>query len=100
MIFSEDRFPLFRIMRRFKLFSAALILSAGMTSPVFAQAAIQEPGAYAFYHPDGDLLHANSPRPSPDAMAMAVPGYGGGVLRHHTRTHRAAARHHDRSYLR
>jgi hypothetical protein len=26
--------------------------------PLFAQAAIQEPGAYAFYHPDGDVLNA------------------------------------------
>jgi hypothetical protein len=83
-------------MGRFKLFSAVLVFSAGMATAVFAQAAIHEPGAYAFYHPDGDLLHANSPRPAPDAMAMAVPGYDGGVSRHHTRIHRAAARHRDR----
>ncbi len=30
---------------------------------VLAQAAIQEPGAYAFYHPGGDLLNAGRPKP-------------------------------------
>ena len=42
-----------------------------MATPVFAQAAISEPGAYSFYHPDGDVLHAGVvPSPAPDAMAM------------------------------
>jgi hypothetical protein len=40
----------------------------------WAQAAIQEPGAYAFYHPDGDVLHAGSgvqgARGVPDSMAL------------------------------
>ena len=71
-------------MTRFKLFSAALILSATMAATVasqaFAQEAIQEPGNYAFFHPDGDLLHANSPSPAPDAMAM-IPA--GKMARHH-----------------
>ena len=71
-------------MTRFKLFSAALILSATMAATVasqaFAQEAIQEPGNYAFFHPDGDLLHANSPSPAPDAMAMIPAGKMG---RHH-----------------
>ena len=35
-----------------KLFSAALILTAAVATPVAAQEAIQEPGNYAFYHPD------------------------------------------------
>lgn len=35
--------------------AAALLLTA-IATPVFAQAAIQEPGAYAFYHPDADVL--------------------------------------------
>ena len=29
----------------------------GGGQPVFAQAAISEPGAYAFYHPDADVLN-------------------------------------------
>jgi hypothetical protein len=74
---------------RFKLFGAAFILSAGMATPVFAQAAIQEPGLYAFYHPNADLLHAGPARPAPDAMAMAVPRDSGRVARHGTRSHQA-----------
>ncbi len=54
-------------MTTFKLFSAALILSAAVATPVAAQQVIQEPGAYAFYHPNGDL-GIGSTRPG-DAMA-------------------------------
>jgi hypothetical protein len=81
-------------MTRFKLFSAVLILSAGMATPVFAQAAISEPGAYAFYHPDGDVLHTGiMPSAAPGAYAM-VP-YGGSRVvrgRHHMSRHVAAKR--------
>ncbi len=45
------------MMNRFKTVSAAAILSMMMATPVFAQAAVQEPGAAAFYHPDADILH-------------------------------------------
>jgi hypothetical protein len=79
-------------MTRFKLFSAVLILSAGMATPVFAQAAISEPGAYAFYHPDGDVLHTGVvPSPAPDAYAM-VPFGGSRVVRHHMSRHVSAKR--------
>jgi hypothetical protein len=54
-------------MTTFKLFSAALILAAAVVTPVAAQEAIQEPGNYAFYHPNGDL-RIGSTRPA-DAMA-------------------------------
>jgi hypothetical protein len=79
-------------MTRFKLFSAALILSATMAGTVAGQAqeAIQEPGNYAFFHPDGDLLHANSPSAAPDAMAM-IPAGSGKMARHHV-AHVAAKR--------
>jgi hypothetical protein len=89
-------------MSGFKLFGVALILSAGTATPVFAQAAIQEPGAYAFYHSDGDLLHARSPRPAPDAMAMVVPRNSGRMTRHGMRTmsHRAIAKRPDRFDMR
>ena len=56
-------------MTNFKTVAAALVLSAASATTVFAQAAIQEPGAYAFYHPNGDVLHAGLPRPAADAMA-------------------------------
>ena len=35
--------------------AAAFLITASVT-PVFAQAAIQEPGAFAFYHPNADVL--------------------------------------------
>ena len=35
---------------------AAALLMTAIATPVFAQAAIQEPGAFAFYHPDADVL--------------------------------------------
>jgi hypothetical protein len=89
-------------MSRFKLSGVALILSAATATPVFAQAAIQEPGAYAFYHPDGDLLHARSARPASDAMAMAVSRDIGRISRHGMRTisHRAVAKRSDRFDMR
>jgi hypothetical protein len=81
-------------MNSFKLFGAALMLSAAMATPVFAQAAISEPGAYAFYHPNGDVLHAGSPSPAPDVMAT-IPFGGSRMVRHHM-SHRVAARRADR----
>lgn len=53
-------------MIRFKLL-AAILLQAATATPALAQAAIQEPGAFAFYHPNADL-GLGSPRPL-DAMA-------------------------------
>ncbi|SDT58732.1 BA14K family protein [Bradyrhizobium canariense] len=50
-------------MTRSKIFGAVAILSVITATPVFAQAAVQEPGAYAFYHPNGDVLGANRPWP-------------------------------------
>jgi hypothetical protein len=38
-------------MTRFKIFNMAAILALMLATPVFAQAAIQEPGAFAFYYP-------------------------------------------------
>jgi hypothetical protein len=35
---------------------AVALLMTAIATPVFAQAAIQEPGAYAFYHPNADVL--------------------------------------------
>jgi hypothetical protein len=52
-------------MTRTKIIGAAAILSLTFATPVFAQAAIQEPGAFAFYYPNNDVL--NSGRPTPAA---------------------------------
>jgi hypothetical protein len=37
---------------------AAALLMTALATPVFAQAAVQEPGLYAFYHPNSDVLNA------------------------------------------
>jgi hypothetical protein len=70
-----------------KILGAAVILSAAVATPALAEV-IQEPGAYAFYHPNGDLGLGSS-RPA-DAMA-AQPARGGelGGMRMSVRTHRA-----------
>ena len=62
-------------MTRHPLLAAAVILSAANAAPALAQPVIDEPGAYAFYHPNADLYHPNgdlglgSSRPA-DAMAQ------------------------------
>jgi hypothetical protein len=63
-----------------KVLGVAAILSAAFAGPVFAQAAIDEPGMYAFYHPNADVLHAGSGAGTGKAYAMAS-------TRHHTRKH-------------
>ena len=45
------------------LLGTAALLTMGGQLPVLAQAAIQEPGAYAFYQPGGDVLNAGRPKP-------------------------------------
>jgi hypothetical protein len=65
-------------MTTFKLLGAALILAASVATPVAAQEVIQEPGNYAFYHPNADLLHAGSSRPA-EAMASQLSRDAGGM---------------------
>ncbi|GAC1332661.1 MAG: hypothetical protein NVS4B4_14100 [Bradyrhizobium sp.] len=54
-------------MTRHTLLAATIILSAAASTPAFAQPVIDEPGVFAFYHPNGDL-GLGSGRP---ASAMA-----------------------------
>src|SRR5713226_7412480 len=61
-------------MTRFKILGAAAMLSLMFATPVFAQAAIQEPGLFAFYHPNNDVL--NGGRPTPAARMDAMAGLG------------------------
>jgi hypothetical protein len=42
----------------FRVLATVALLTIGADLPAFAQAAIQEPGAYAFNHPDADVLNA------------------------------------------
>jgi hypothetical protein len=50
-------------MRKYRtiVLAAGLLLTAAQ--PVFAQAAIQEPGMFAFYHPNLDVLNRGAPTP-------------------------------------
>ena len=51
-------------MARFKMLGAAAILSLMFATPLFAQAAIQEPGLFAFYYPNNDVLNGGRPTPA------------------------------------
>jgi hypothetical protein len=64
-------------MTMFKIVSVA-VLSMAIVTPVFAQAAIQEPGAFAFYHPDADVLNGGRPASAAGTMGtMASVPFGG-----------------------
>jgi hypothetical protein len=55
-------------MTPFKFLGAVAILSAFIATPALAQHMIEEPGLFAFYHPNGDL-GIGSARPAAEAMA-------------------------------
>ena len=59
-------------MTRFKTLGAAAVLSMMTATPLFAQAAIQEPGAFAFYHPDADVLNGGRPTPAASGAVASV----------------------------
>jgi hypothetical protein len=63
-------------MTTFQILGAAALLSALSAAPALAQHMIDEPGMYAFYHPNGDP-NAGSPAPA-DAFASAP--FRGGVM--------------------
>jgi hypothetical protein len=81
----------------FKLAIVATTLLAvfGGGQPVFAQAAISEPGAYAFYHPDADVLNAGRPTFSDPANASA--NERDSRIDGHARTPQTLSRHHRRA---
>jgi hypothetical protein len=57
-------------MTKIKLLGAVAAFSVPIVSPASAQHMIEEPGMYAFYHPNGDL-GIGSARSPIDAQAMA-----------------------------
>jgi len=57
-------------MTRIPFFGAVVAFSALIGSPASAQHMIDEPGMYAFYHPNGDL-GIGAARSPIDAQAMA-----------------------------
>ena len=75
-------------MINFRVIGVAAVLSAAFAGPVFAQAAIDEPGMYAFYHPNADVLHAGSSSPSGEVASVGTgKAYAMASTRHHTRKH-------------
>jgi hypothetical protein len=78
--------------------AAAGLLSVMTAAPAFAQAAIQEPGLFAFYHPNLDVLNDGAPTPAyrlqslppseTEAYALRESGLADSHNRHHLRIHR------------
>ena len=58
-------------MTSLKTIAVAAVLSALTATPVFAQAAIQEPGLFAFYHPNLDVLNGGAPTPAARQLEQA-----------------------------
>jgi hypothetical protein len=75
-------------MTSFKLFGAALALATIAIAPVSAQEAVQEPGAYAFYHPNADVLNAGRPMTGA-AVSAQLPRNAFASTQMSVRTHRA-----------
>ena len=82
-------------MFKLAIVAAALVAVLGGGQPAFAQAAISEPGAYAFYHPDADVLNAGRPTFSDSANASAIERDS--RIDGHARTPQTLSRHHRRS---
>jgi hypothetical protein len=60
-------------MTKCTLLGVVAILSTAIATPVLAQAVIQEPGSYAFYHPNGDSRIGPTP---PQRREQVMAGRG------------------------
>jgi hypothetical protein len=49
-------------MSKLKILGVILLFVLSTERPLFAQAAISEPGQYAFFHPDADVLNRTFPK--------------------------------------
>jgi hypothetical protein len=76
-------------MTSLKVLGAAALLSAAFATQAFAQAAIQEPGAFAFYHPNADVLNAGRGGPPPAAAFAYAPARDVAGIRLSVRPHHA-----------
>jgi hypothetical protein len=74
----------------------AAALTTAIATPVFAQAAIQEPGAYAFYHPNADTLGG---RPAFRSFDQTYAYYNGAVPAREPRLRKRpiVPRHHSKA---
>lgn len=77
-------------MTRFNFLAAAAILSVLIATPTLAEPMNQEPGLYAFYHPNGDPNVGSAPA---DAMALApLRDHGEVMMKMKMRSHPVHAR--------
>jgi hypothetical protein len=58
-----------------KIVAVAIALSALAARPAFPQAAIQEPGAFEFYHPNADVLKGGAPTPAAGLASRTLDAY-------------------------
>ena len=61
-------------MSRFAFLGVAALLSTAVTTPVIAQAAIQEPRAHAFYHPNEDFGIDSTPPQRREVVGRGTAG--------------------------
>ncbi|MEA2863352.1 MAG: hypothetical protein QOC84_1308 [Bradyrhizobium sp.] len=79
-------------MTRYTILAATILVSAAAATPVLAQPVIDEPGAYAFYHPNADLGLGSS-RPAGAMAAAPLRNSDLAQLRSSTMSHPLPARH-------
>jgi hypothetical protein len=92
-------------MKSIKTIAVAGLLSLMAAAPAFAQEAIQEPGAFAFYYPNLDVLNGGAPTPAyhmegmPPSVMQSYnereSGMAGPTVWHHGRVHHASGAKHD-----
>jgi hypothetical protein len=68
---------------------AAALLMTAVATPVLAQAAVQEPGLYSFYHPNADVLAGRYSYRPLDANAYYNAVTPAPRVRHHRKVRRA-----------
>jgi hypothetical protein len=92
-------------MTSIKTIAVAGLLSMMAAAPAFAQAAIQEPGAFAFAYPNLDVLNGGAPTPAyrmegmPPSVMQSYnereSGMAGPDVWQHRRVHHASGTMHD-----
>jgi hypothetical protein len=95
-------------MTSIKTIAVASLLSMMVAAPAFAQEAIQEPGNFAFFYPNLDVLNGGAPTPAyrmeglpPSVMESyneRASGLAGPDIWHLGRTHHASVTHDSRRH--
>ena len=95
-------------MNSIKTIAVAGLLSMMAAAPAFAQEAIQEPGAFAFFYPNLDVLNGGAPTPAyrmqgmPPAVLQSYneqeAGMAGPDVRQHRIQHTSGTMHNGRRH--